>query len=95
VADTEHGNVHYPNNVTLPNLAYFMVAPTLCYQTAFPRSPRVRRFAPPAHQPYLAMVCALVLKPCAALACSSADLSLQSNARELIWCFRFCIDDGL
>ena len=40
VDDAEH--VHYPNNVTLPNLLYFIVAPTLCYQTAFPRSPRVR-----------------------------------------------------
>lgn len=33
---------HYPHTVTLPRLLYFILAPTLCYQEAFPRSPRVR-----------------------------------------------------
>ena len=35
--------VHYPKNVTLPNLLYFIAAPTLCYQTHYPRTPRVRK----------------------------------------------------
>jgi hypothetical protein len=43
IADTEGDSVHYPNNITLPNLAYFLVAPTLCYQTDFPRTPRIRK----------------------------------------------------
>lgn len=33
---------HYPHTVTLPRLLYFILAPTLCYQESFPRSPRVR-----------------------------------------------------
>ena len=32
----------YPENLTLGNLAYFLVAPTLVYQVAYPRSSRFR-----------------------------------------------------
>lgn len=32
----------YPKNLTLSNLGYFMLAPTLCYQPSYPRSPRFR-----------------------------------------------------
>ena len=43
IRDTDGGvHVHYPRNVTLANLLYFTVAPTLCYQTTFPRSPSIR-----------------------------------------------------
>ncbi|KDD76294.1 hypothetical protein H632_c280p1, partial [Helicosporidium sp. ATCC 50920] len=34
--------VLYPENVTLASLGYFLAAPTLCYQTAYPRSGRFR-----------------------------------------------------
>jgi diacylglycerol O-acyltransferase-1 len=34
--------VIYPNNLTISNLAYFLAAPTLCYQLNYPRSPRIR-----------------------------------------------------
>ena len=38
VEDTEPASSHrFPANLTLPNLAYFLLAPTLCYQEAFPR----------------------------------------------------------
>lgn len=40
--EPHRANLHYPANVTLPNLLYFVVAPTLCYQPSFPRSPHVR-----------------------------------------------------
>ena len=33
-------HVHYPSNVTLGNLLYFVAAPTLCYQTEYPRTTR-------------------------------------------------------
>ncbi|UJR36309.1 hypothetical protein I4U23_029036 [Adineta vaga] len=33
----------YPQNLTIRNLYYFIVAPTLCYQLNFPRSPRIRK----------------------------------------------------
>jgi diacylglycerol O-acyltransferase-1 len=33
----------YPSNLTLKNVIYFWVAPTLCYQTAYPRTPSVRK----------------------------------------------------
>eukprot|EP00884_Botryococcus_braunii_P001150 jgi/Botrbrau1/11035/Bobra.92_2s0008.1 len=36
------GKVHYPDNITLGNLAYFLVAPTLIYQPSYPQSPRLR-----------------------------------------------------
>ncbi|CEL00855.1 Putative O-acyltransferase [Aspergillus calidoustus] len=32
----------YPRNITLGNLAYFLLAPTLVYQPVYPRTPRVR-----------------------------------------------------
>ena len=35
-------HVHYPSNVTLGNLLYFVAAPTLCYQTEYPRTKHVR-----------------------------------------------------
>ena len=33
----------YPANIELGNLAYFLVAPTLVYQTAYPRASRFHR----------------------------------------------------
>jgi len=42
VADTEGGHAHYPNNVKLLHLLWFLAAPTLCYQLDYPRTPRVR-----------------------------------------------------
>ena len=33
----------YPHNVSLKNLYWFWVAPTLCYQVHYPRSKRVRK----------------------------------------------------
>ncbi|RZB90921.1 Diacylglycerol O-acyltransferase 1C [Glycine soja] len=35
--------MEYPYTVTFRSLAYFMVAPTLCYQTSYPRTPSVRK----------------------------------------------------
>lgn len=35
--------VHYPANLTLKDLYYFMFAPTLCYELNFPRSLRIRK----------------------------------------------------
>ena len=32
----------YPESLTLANLAYFLAAPTLVYQVAYPRSSRFR-----------------------------------------------------
>lgn len=29
--------LRYPENISLGNLAYFLVAPTLCYQPVYPR----------------------------------------------------------
>ena len=55
VAGTEGDTyTHYPSNVRLPNLCYFMLAPTLCYQLDFPRTPRVRKM-------YLLSLCLRVL----------------------------------
>lgn len=34
--------VDYPDNLTLHNLAYFLVVPALVYQTSFPKSKRFR-----------------------------------------------------
>ena len=34
--------VEYPDNLTLNNLAYFLVVPALVYQTSFPMSKRFR-----------------------------------------------------
>ncbi|KAM1155714.1 hypothetical protein ACFX13_027158 [Malus domestica] len=36
-------NTDYPHNNNLKSLAYFMVAPTLCYQTSYPRTASVRK----------------------------------------------------
>jgi hypothetical protein len=33
----------YPGNLTLANMSYFLCAPTLCYQTDYPRSTRFRK----------------------------------------------------
>ncbi|KAI5074529.1 hypothetical protein GOP47_0010490 [Adiantum capillus-veneris] len=33
----------YPKNITLKNLAYFMVAPTLCYQVTYPHTNKIRK----------------------------------------------------
>lgn len=35
--------VDYPKNITLKNLSYFMVAPTLCYQVRYPCTNRIRK----------------------------------------------------
>lgn len=43
VSDVEaKDTVVYPSNLTASNLAYFLAAPTLCYQLNYPRSPRIR-----------------------------------------------------
>ncbi|CAM9219911.1 unnamed protein product, partial [Ectocarpus fasciculatus] len=42
VSDIELPLIHYPRNITLNNLLYFCVIPTLCYQLNYPRSPRIR-----------------------------------------------------
>ncbi|PQM40502.1 diacylglycerol O-acyltransferase 1A isoform X1 [Prunus yedoensis var. nudiflora] len=36
-------NTDIPHNISLNSLAYFMVAPTLCYQTSYPRTVCVRK----------------------------------------------------
>ncbi|CAL5184753.1 unnamed protein product [Lathyrus oleraceus] len=36
-------NMEYPHNVSFKSLAYFMVAPTLCYQPSYPRTPSIRK----------------------------------------------------
>jgi hypothetical protein len=35
--------VQYPNNLTLGDLYYFMIVPTLCYELNFPRTSRIRK----------------------------------------------------
>uniref|UniRef100_A0A915MC15 Band 7 domain-containing protein n=1 Tax=Meloidogyne javanica TaxID=6303 RepID=A0A915MC15_MELJA len=35
--------LQYPNNLTLSNLYYYMMAPTLCYELNFPRTPAIRK----------------------------------------------------
>lgn len=40
--DLEPPYLYYPMNITLPNLLYFCLAPTLCYQLNYPRSPHIR-----------------------------------------------------
>ncbi|KAM6453829.1 diacylglycerol O-acyltransferase 1 [Liasis olivaceus] len=35
--------VMYPDNLTYRDLYYFLLAPTLCYELNFPRSPRIRK----------------------------------------------------
>jgi len=40
--DREDADIVYPQNVTLGNMVYFWLAPTLTYQIAFPKYPRIR-----------------------------------------------------
>ena len=40
----EKNIVVYPNNLTLGNIYYFFLAPTLCYELNFPRTCRVRKW---------------------------------------------------
>lgn len=40
--DLEPPFLMYPQNITLKNLLYFLVVPTLCYQLNYPRSPKIR-----------------------------------------------------
>lgn len=40
--DLEDCDIKYPKNVTLGNIYYFWLAPTLTYQIAFPKTPRVK-----------------------------------------------------
>jgi diacylglycerol O-acyltransferase-1 len=42
--DLDESNITYPENVTLSNLFYFWLAPSLTYQIAFPKYPDVRLF---------------------------------------------------
>lgn len=42
IKDLEAPVVQYPQNLTVGNLAYFCVAPTLCYQMNYPRSKEIR-----------------------------------------------------
>ena len=35
--------VSYPDNLTLPDLYYFMLVPSLCYELNFPRTARIRK----------------------------------------------------
>lgn len=35
--------VQYPDNLTLPDMYYFMLVPTLCYELNFPRTKRIRK----------------------------------------------------
>lgn len=35
-------DVVYPNNLTIKNIAYFAVAPTLCYQPSYPMTNKFR-----------------------------------------------------
>lgn len=38
----ETNDMVYPKNLSISNFSYFLVAPTLCYQISYPRSPRFR-----------------------------------------------------
>ena len=42
VRGSEPPYLQYPHNLTVLNLLYFCVAPTLCYQLNYPRSPKIR-----------------------------------------------------
>lgn len=35
--------VHYPDNLNVRDLMYFLCAPTLCYELNFPRTTRIRK----------------------------------------------------
>ena len=41
--DQEDMGIEYPQNITIGNIYYFWIAPTLTYQIAFPKTPRVRK----------------------------------------------------
>ncbi|XP_058686065.1 diacylglycerol O-acyltransferase 1 isoform X2 [Poecile atricapillus] len=41
--DVARGEISYPENLSYRNLYYFLLAPTLCYELNFPRSPRLRK----------------------------------------------------
>ena len=41
-AREEGGLVTYPDNLSLCDLYYFVLAPTLCYELNFPRTTRIR-----------------------------------------------------
>nr|AZM65204.1 diacylglycerol acyltransferase 5 [Vitellaria paradoxa] len=43
VDKVEASSVNYSYDVSLKNLVYFMVAPTLCYQTSYPRTACIRK----------------------------------------------------
>jgi diacylglycerol O-acyltransferase 1 len=40
--DPDEANIMYPENVTIGNIFYFWFAPTLTYQIAFPKYPKIR-----------------------------------------------------
>ena len=42
VLNLDGSAVQYPENLVLNNLLYFLAAPTLVYQVAYPRSSRFR-----------------------------------------------------
>ncbi|CAH0747822.1 unnamed protein product [Bemisia tabaci] len=35
--------VHYPQNLNIRDISYFILAPTLCYELNFPRTDRIRK----------------------------------------------------
>jgi diacylglycerol O-acyltransferase-1 len=41
VKDLQPPFILYPQNLTMKNLLYFLIAPTLCYQLNYPRAPKV------------------------------------------------------
>ncbi|XP_006038352.2 diacylglycerol O-acyltransferase 1 [Alligator sinensis] len=41
--DVVESSVSYPANLSYKDLYYFLLAPTLCYELNFPRSPRIRK----------------------------------------------------
>ncbi|CAK1549926.1 unnamed protein product [Leptosia nina] len=41
--DVTTGIVQYPDNLSLKDLFYFLLAPTLCYELNFPRTTRIRK----------------------------------------------------
>jgi len=41
--DNQNYPIRYPHNLYVKNFLYFLAAPTLCYQPAYPRNPRFRR----------------------------------------------------
>lgn len=42
VKDLQPPFLTYPQNITIKNLLYFLVIPTLCYQLNYPRTPKIR-----------------------------------------------------